>query len=314
MPGFISLRREIVAERSTTFKLAGLVVAILLPALLRWVVDRGTGGAPFVTFWPAVLLATAFLGWRYGLATALASTLIAALVFIPNQRGAGNAADLLVILPFFAFGIAITILFGHLLRSVIVALDARVRQRDAFNRELQHRAKNALQMIRALASRASQATDPAEFYQTLSHRLEALGKANELLRFGVRESCRLDELVKVALRPFPSAQISCSGPSCLVGKDTATPLTMAIHELGTNASKYGALSTPQGRVSLTWDRGEDGQLRIEWTERDGPEVVEPKQFGVGRRLLQAYGPLRAVEIEYPVEGLRCRIRIDAAEG
>jgi two-component sensor histidine kinase len=313
MPGFVSLRREIVAERSTAYKTVGLVVAILLPALLRWVVDRGTGGAPFVTFWPAVLLATAFLGWRYGLATAIASTLIAVFVFIPSQRGGGAAAELLVILPFFALGIAIMILFGHLLRNVIIALDARVRQSDAFNRELQHRAKNSLQMIRALASRASRATDPVEFYQTLSNRLEALGKANELLRFGVRESCPLDELVAVALRPFPSAQIACSGPPCLVGKDTATPLTMAIHELGTNASKYGALSTPDGKVSLTWDHCGDGQIRIEWIERGGPEVVKPTRFGVGRRLLQAYGPLRAVEVEYPSDGVRCQIRIDAAK-
>jgi two-component sensor histidine kinase len=314
MPGFKSLRREIVAERSTAYKLIGLAVAILLPAMLRWIVDRGIGGAPFVTFWPTVLLATTFLGWPYGVATAIGGAAVAALVFIPNEVAAGASIDLLVILPFFVAGVAIMIVIGHVLRSVVIALDERVRQSETFNRELQHRAKNALQMIRALASRASQATDPAEFYQTLSSRLEALAQANELLRFGVRESCQLDELIAIALRPFPASQIDCSGPACHIGKDTATPLTMAIHELGTNASKYGALSTPEGRVSLIWDRGEDGQIRIDWVERDGPEVVKPRRFGVGTRLLQAYGPLRSVEMDYPADGVRCRIRIDAVAG
>lgn len=312
MPGFYSLRREIVTKRSTAIKLTWTLLAVVLPGLARWIVDRGVGGAPFVTYWPMVLLATTFLGWRYGIATAIGSAAVAALVFIPNEVEAGASVNLPTLLPFFVVGVAVMILFGHLLRSVIIALDQRVRQSEAFNQELQHRAKNALQMIRALASRASQATDPAEFYQTLSSRLEALAQANELLSFGVKESCQLDELIAVALRPFPASQISCTGPACHVGKEAATPLTMAIHELGTNASKYGALSTPQGNVSLTWNCSGDGNIRIEWVERGGPEVVKPRRFGVGSRLLQAYGPLRAVDVEYLSDGVRCRIKISAA--
>ena len=92
----------------------------------------------------------------------------------------------------------------------------------------------------------------------------------------------------------------------------ALALSMAIHELGTNASKYGALSTPQGNVSLTWNCSGDGNIRIEWVERGGPEVVKPRRFGVGSRLLQAYGPLRAVDVEYFSDGVRCRIKISAA--
>lgn len=311
MPRFRSLRREIVAKRSMAVKLAGLVLAVLLPALLRWVVDRGAGGAPFVTFWPAVLLATVFLGWRYGVASAIGSAAVAMILFIPEEVKTGVAMDLAVILPFFVSGVAIMILVGHILRTTVVALDERVRQSDAFNDELQHRAKNALQMIRALASRASQATDPGEFYETLAGRLDALGKANELLRFGVRDSCELGELIDIALRPFPAAQIERSGPLCRVAKDAVTPLTMAIHELGTNASKYGALSCATGRVRISWTARKD-RVGIEWSESGGPPVSPPRSFGVGSRLLKAYGALKKVDLDYRSDGVRCRIRIDAA--
>ncbi len=311
MPRFGSLRREIVTKRSTPVKLAGLVLAILIPALLRWVVDRGAGGAPFVTFWPAVLLATVFLGRRYGIASAIGSAVVAVILFIPEQAKVGPAINLPVILPFFVTGVAVMILVGHVLRSTVIALDERVRQSDAFNEELQHRAKNALQMIRALASRASQATDPGEFYETLAGRLDALTKSNELLRFGVLDSCELDELVRIALRPFPASQIDCSGPPCRVAKEAVTPLTMAIHELGTNASKYGALSRSDGRVAIAW-AVKDGRIKIEWSESGGPPVSPPRRFGVGTRLLKPYGALKAVDLDYEPDGVRCRIRIDAA--
>jgi two-component sensor histidine kinase len=311
MPRFRSIRREIVAQRSTAVKLAGLVLAVVIPTLLRWVVDRGAAGAPFVTFWPVVLLVTAFLGWRYGVACALASSAVVLALFVPARTGFAEPMDVLVILPFFVTGVATLILMGHLLRSTVIALDERVRQSDAFNEELQHRAKNALQMIRALASRASQATDPGEFYETLAGRLDALAKANELLRFGVRDSCELDELVKIALRPFPAAQISCSGPACRVVKEAVTPLTMAIHELGTNASKYGSLSSAEGRVTVSWAERQ-GRIGIEWVESGGPEVAPPRRFGVGTRLLKSYGALKKVDLNFDPQGVRCRIRIDAA--
>jgi two-component sensor histidine kinase len=310
MPQFNWLRREIVAPRSLAFKLGGVILAIALPGELRWLADRGAGGAPFVTFWPAVLLATAFLGWRWGVAAALGSTAVALFVFIPNQTAAGAPVNLRVVLPFFLVGVAVMILVGHLLRSSVLALEDRVRQSETFNEELQHRAKNALQMIQALASRAALATDPAEFYKTLSTRLQALAESNELLRFGVNESCQLNDLIAIALRPFQTSQIAWSGPDCRVGREVATPLTMALHELGTNSSKYGALSTPGGSVSLTWDSCDSERTELVWIERDGPPVAKPKRFGVGSRLLQAHGPLRKVDVDYAPTGLQCRIRID----
>lgn len=311
MPRFGSLRREIVANRSAAVKLAGLALAVLLPTLLRWVVDRGAGGAPFVTFWPAVLLATVFLGWRYGVASAIASSAVAVILFIPEEIRAGSTMSLPVILPFFVTGVAVMILVGHFLRTTVVALDERVRQSDAFNEELQHRAKNALQMIRALVSRASHATDPVEFYETLAGRLDAMAKANELLRFGVNESCELGELVKMVLRPFPSSQIQCSGPSCRVGKETVTPLAMAIHELGTNASKYGALSCSTGKVTINWGVAQNG-IGIEWIESGGPPVSPPSRSGIGTRLLKPNGALKAVDVDHHPDGVRCRIEIAAA--
>jgi two-component sensor histidine kinase len=310
MGGFDAFRREIVAPRSHGEKLLGALLAVFVPALLRWVVDRGAGGAPFVTFWPAILLASAFLDWRYASLTAVGSAFVGVFLFIPNEPGSTTRLE--VILPFFVTGVATMIFVGHLLRGAVIEVEERVRQSETFNMELQHRAKNALQMMRALASRASKATDPTEFYETLASRLDALAQANELLRFGVLDSCELEELIRVALRPFPSSQIACSGPKCQVVKNAVTPLTMALHELGTNASKYGALSCVEGRVEVTWRHAADGMIAVEWVESGGPEVAAPSRKGVGARLLQSYGALHEVTLEYRPDGVRCRISVPEA--
>jgi len=208
--------------------------------------------------------------------------------------------------------IGILILTGETMRQLVVENEAHAEQAEAFNIELQHRTKNALQMMRALASRASRATDPAEFYSMLSGRLDALAKANELLRFGVLPSCDMEELVNAVLHPFRSAQLQRSGPPCQVDRDAVTPLMMALHELCTNATKYGALSVETGRVVLTWTEPQGGVIALEWQESGGPPVMPPQTKGIGSRLLQAHGALSRVDLDFRADGVRCRIAARAA--
>jgi two-component sensor histidine kinase len=88
-------------------------------------------------------------------------------------------------------------------------------------------------------------------------------------------------------------------------------LVLALHELGTNALKHGALSTPEGRVDLSWDL-HDTQLVLRWVERLGPPVEPPSRKGLGTRLLSSQPGLDRVKLQYLVEGLHCTITIDGA--
>jgi hypothetical protein len=116
-----------------------------------------------------------------------------------------------VVLTMFAITAGVMIFVGDVLRASVLENAERARQSDAFNRELQHRTKNALQMMRALAAQTSKATHPAEFYEKLAGRLGALAKANELLRFGALNSCDIADLVRAAVAPFGHEQITTRG-------------------------------------------------------------------------------------------------------
>ncbi|MEO0032219.1 MAG: hypothetical protein RIS94_1977 [Pseudomonadota bacterium] len=212
----------------------------------------------------------------------------------------------------YALTIAILVVAGEILRQMVRENEAHALRAEAFNTELQHRTKNALQMMRALASRASRATDPAEFYAMLSGRLDALARANELLRFGVLPSCEMAELVHAVLEPFHPSRVRLEGPGCEVERNAVTPLMMALHELCTNATKYGALSTDEGLVSIFWSAPVEGGITLQWREENGPPVAPPTRRGIGSRLLQAHGGLRRVDLVFDPAGGRCHFVVTAA--
>jgi two-component sensor histidine kinase len=92
-------------------------------------------------------------------------------------------------------------------------------------------------------------------------------------------------VVKRAVAPFAASRIAADGPSVDLPPKQALALSLALHELATNAAKYGALSRPEGRVELRW-QAQDGQLSLNWRESGGPPVVAPSRRGFGSRLLQ----------------------------
>jgi two-component sensor histidine kinase len=198
------------------------------------------------------------------------------------------------------------------LRKEFLELDAQTEQIRSFNAELQHRTKNTLQIVRALASRAARSTEPVEFYNTLSGRLDAMAKANELLGPGSLQTCELGDLVSAAMQPFPAWAIQASGPPCKIAGEPGMQLMMALHELGTNAMKYGALSSEQGRVAIAWHE-DDGVIALSWEEQGGPPVSPPTKQGLGSRILSPGGPLRTVDLDYRPEGLVCRLTVAAAD-
>ncbi|MDP3898293.1 MAG: HWE histidine kinase domain-containing protein [Mesorhizobium sp.] len=163
------------------------------------------------------------------------------------------------------------------------------RQRNLL-RELNHRVKNTLATVQALASQTVRhSSEPTEFLPAFSGRLQALGTAHGLLSDLEWRGITLGELIQKQVMPFiepDDPRIRLSGADVLLSPDQALALGLILHELGSNATKYGALSVPEGGVELSWAVGESSRLTIVWREHDGPPVAPPTRRGFGTILIQ----------------------------
>lgn len=120
------------------------------------------------------------------------------------------------------------------------------------------------------------------------------------------KSWDLKALAQAVLRPFPIQQIKLLGPAYEVQEQVVTRLAMILHELATNAVKYGALSDEGGQVAITW-ADKNGLLQIVWQETGGPPVQQPSCEGLGSYLLRSGGGLKAAKASYDPEGLTCHM-------
>jgi PAS domain S-box-containing protein len=204
--------------------------------------------------------------------------------------------------------------------SVGVARDVTERARDADRQklllsELNHRVRNTLASVLSLAQQTAQdaASIPA-FLDSFRARVLALSTAHNLLTRGRWQGASLGDLVATILAPerdADPARIEVAGPACELPPHTALAMTMGLHELATNARKYGALSAAGGRVSVIWSLAEDGgerRLTLVWRERGGPPVAPPTRTGFGTRLLRrALGADLdgTVRLDFAPEGLVC---------
>lgn len=211
----------------------------------------------------------------------------------------------------------------ELVSGIQSALLVRLRQRevrDSIERErelrfeLNHRVKNILASVTSIFRMTRRGTDSIDALTTeFEGRLGALANVHSAVFEQGGNSVALGEIVDLTLRPYHSkttARFHIEGPEVILSRDAGTTMALCLHELVTNAIKYGALSTPQGKVSVVWrvSNEEEPILSIEWLERDGPPVVEPNQAGYGTRYVRS--ALAAILGEKPFvsfepEGLRC---------
>ncbi|WP_062018387.1 PAS domain-containing protein [Aureimonas sp. AU4] len=199
-----------------------------------------------------------------------------------------------------------------------VSIDITARKRSDEHRELlagelDHRVKNTLANVQSIISQTLQsAPSLEEAAKILSSRIQALASAHEVLLSDAVTSADLHQLIANALRPFLTAgdgRISVTGPSIRLRSRVATTVTLAIHELATNAAKYGALSTKDGSVSIMWkiDGPANDRFELCWEESDGPAVVAPARRGFGSRVLERALPLElngTATTDYRPTGLR----------
>ncbi|MFN3514966.1 MAG: HWE histidine kinase domain-containing protein [Phenylobacterium sp.] len=213
-------------------------------------------------------------------------------------------------------------LFQAAQRELAERARAEQRQQLLIN-ELNHRVKNTLATVQSIGAQTLRASrDVTEARDAYEARLMALSAAHNLLTARRWESAELREMIEGAVSPFetePTSRFRLAGPQVELEPASALALAMALHELGTNAVKYGALREPDGRVEVGW-RLSDGVLELIWRETGGPQVAPPERQGFGSRLLErslARELGGAVRLSFPPEGVRCEIRFplpDAGSG
>ncbi|MBX9605079.1 MAG: GAF domain-containing protein [Gammaproteobacteria bacterium] len=211
-----------------------------------------------------------------------------------------------------------------LLETVMKQMEEARREREAqYSRqnvlmaELDHRVKNSLMTIQTLARHGeSNARSLSEYVDDLERRIIAMGRAHAVLAEDKWDGASLHSLFSTALRGHVEAgspQIELSGPDCRLSVAATMTLAMVIHELMTNAERYGALSLPGGRVGLKWSASkEDHSLVIRWKERDGPPVAEPIRRGFGAMIIErslAYELQGSSELMFERDGVACTMVI-----
>jgi PAS domain S-box-containing protein len=180
--------------------------------------------------------------------------------------------------------------------------------------ELNHRTKNILTLVQALA-RQTALSEPTEYFQKVfDERLRALAANNDLLLRNDWEGVSLNDLLAAQLSHLPDlfgTRLTALGPPLRLPSHAAQTLGMAFHELSTNSLKYGALAVPEGNVAVTWESLPAGGYIIEWAEFSAGPIVEPRQKGFGHRVIvdMVESVLGAeVEIAFVPPGFRWRVR------
>jgi PAS domain S-box-containing protein len=188
-------------------------------------------------------------------------------------------------------------------------------------RELTHRSKNLLAVIQAMARQTARHTDSIDsFLNQFGSRLQALAASHDVL---VRESwygASLKELVRSQLAAYigrGAGQVAFDGPDIGLKPEAAQNLGLALHELVINAARFGALSVPEGRVSIRWTRhdgGDGNDVEIDWREQFGPQVKAPRKRGFGSLVIErnlARALDAEVKLDFDSDGVRCHIVIPA---
>lgn len=205
--------------------------------------------------------------------------------------------------------------YGVFLEGADVTERTRAEQTQRLlMRELQHRIKNTLATVRAIAARSARTTpDPQLFMRAFEDRLIALAASHELLTQGGWKGADVRDLIERELRPYDVSRLRLTGDRRQVPPQAAVPLSLAIHELATNAAKYGALSVEGGSVDVAWwSEMKMGQprLRIHWRESGGPPVAGPSRRGFGTELLDGMMRRGADPVlDFARTGLRCTFEL-----
>jgi two-component sensor histidine kinase len=201
-------------------------------------------------------------------------------------------------------------------RALLAQAGIEAEQRETADRlqklileELHHRIKNTLATVSAITAQSLRTATSIEHGQhAIESRLQALGRAHDLLLQVRWSSASLARIVKGATEPFDNSgegKFRIQGPDFKITSGAVIALAMTLNELCTNATKFGALSAPAGRIEIVWsiDRGNQ-RLHLSWTEQGGPQVHPPTRRSFGTKMIETLGKQLSgkVEMAYPPDG------------
>lgn len=200
--------------------------------------------------------------------------------------------------------------------AVVDITEAKIaeQQNEILIGELNHRTKNLIAVISGIVRQMKRHCAPEEFADRLNDRLMVLARNQDAMVRGHGSGFDFAAIVREQSRPFQSVagrRLSLSGPTLQLSSSAAQVLGMVLHELLTNAVKYGALSKPDGRITLQWSV-EKGNVRIAWEESGGPTVTPPERTGFGGEVLTSLPRMSLeadVTLDYAADGLRYALRL-----
>lgn len=325
----------VVQKRSGAFRWAFALSLFLAAFGLRLLIDsRLPPGFPYLTFFPAVIVATLISGLWPGIVCAALGGIASWYFFIAPVNSFGLTPGALLALAFYTFIVAVDILIIH---TISVTTRTLVRQRQALaqlaaskekeniqlleqdvlqkqlSAELVHRLKNQLTLVQAIVNQTTRSGgEPEAMYTVLRARIGVLAGAHDLLVHGVAGVASVADVVSKAISIYDTCQFDMGGPDVKVAERAAVSLSLMLHELGTNAAKYGALSVPSGRVHVRWSivAGEKPVFMLSWTEEAGPPVSVPQRRGAGSRLISVgIGSGSDVTLSFEATGLVCHLSV-----
>jgi two-component sensor histidine kinase len=281
---------------------ATLVRLGLHPQLSTW--------SPFTTYSLAVICMALAGGFWPGMATLALSLIAGSILFLPPAFTLTLAEGAAWPMVMFALTSSINVVLISGMMASILAHDAH---QQLLFRELQHRSRNLFTVIQAVVSRTiAESPTMAEAKSAAETRIAALARTHAMVADSGWIGARLDQIVIEELTGF-ARQIDCVGCGLLLTTPAAQNFALIIHELTTNAVKYGALSSPQGRITIRGeiDAGEPALFRFRWEETGGAEVTKPSRKGFGNSILNGLAKrfAQGVEVSYRSKGLIYELRI-----
>lgn len=201
-------------------------------------------------------------------------------------------------------------------RAVLEWLTGQSAIRTSLTRELNHRVKNTLaNVLSIVALTRRRSVDLDDFAESLTGRIRALSATHDLLSHSDWSNAPIAEIVRSELAPYMAmsdSHVDMAGPDISLAPNDALSLGLALHELATNAAKYGALSTPEGRILIEWRMASPEVAELHWRESGGPAVTVPNKRGFGRDLLEkivAHELQSKVDLRFDAQGVECTLQV-----
>lgn len=288
---------------------AGCCLALATAA--RWGLAQIRPDVYFTPYIPAVFFATAFGGFRIGIATALASGALG--VGVNFSAAAVDTARFALLLIFWAV-CGITVWGVEHYRTMVAQqrqIAKRLIQEEEYRKlvvdELQHRLKNKTSTIHAVLHQVLQ--EQPQIWASIDHRIRSLSATDDLIARVDVSGCDIKDLLRSELGPYGHVRFNLNGDPLFLPAKLAVSLALIFHELATNAGKYGAFSSARGLLQVSWSVSES-RLNVTWDETEGPVVENVGPAGFGTKLLQS--ALRAfdgkTEIRFLKTGVHCTMQ------